>query len=122
MPKSLVAQSDGSVLLKDMKVSYYVTKVAKSKGVSKQPIFSTMLRGEAPGSTAKRKIYLDQLLDVSSEHVLRSFTPGTYLVRVGKEAAQTKLMPDHVKEICQFAVTKRRYLAHLLDNGGKPTV
>ena len=108
--------------MKGVKLAFYLTKVSKGKGGNKQPIFSRMVRAEATGSTARKKVYLECLLDVSSEHVLQAFEPDTYLVKVGKESAMTKLLPEHVKEVCQFSVSKRRYLSFLMKNGGVPNL
>ena len=107
------ASEDGSVLIKKMKVQWYNTRPAKTKGVPKQPIYGTMLKAEAPESEKGRRKYIVDKIDVYSEHVYRVFDPNIYLVKVGKDSALTKLDPTHVKEVCQFAVTTKRYLSYL---------
>ena len=111
-----------TLLLKDVKLAWYVTNVSKTKGGSKQPIYGKMVRAEATGSTPRRRDYLEDTLNISSEHVLRIFAPETYLVKVGTAAAQNKLLKAHVIDLCQFAVSAKRYLSFVVKNGGLQNV
>lgn len=104
---------DGSFLIENLKLSFFVTRVAKvANGASKDRILGTMTRCEAAGSKKTAKKYLTATVAVSSEHILRVFDPGFYMTSNNGERL-SKLMVEHVTEAAEFRETSTRYLAWL---------
>jgi hypothetical protein len=112
-PKQVDAKA-GTVELKDLRLKFYVTKVAKSKK-DKRQIFGTMVPHETQESRkGQQKKYVEAVMDIPSGALLKIFDPSTYISDLGKTSAhKSRLMEEHVKEAIAFATCRRRYLEWL---------
>ena len=118
VPENVVTTRGGTVEIGKLELSYFSTRVAKS-AKNQKPIFGTIYRCEDPTSKkGKKKVYVvGSLEEFPSAAVLKVFQPDTYSVDGRGKAAGAQggkvLLADHVKEICEFAVSRDRYIAWL---------
>jgi hypothetical protein len=132
LPNEKEVMPDGSVMMREIKIGWYLTKVARSAR-AKQAIYGTMYPAEkipekdteplAPDertkkrkNKSKQKEYLELYMDFTSEHFLRVFDPDCYLVKNNGKTTMKNMLKDHVKEACDFYSTRKRYLSWLVEN------
>ena len=112
LPEEFVVTKDGTIDVKDMLVSYYKCRVAKSSKC-KVEMYGTMVRCETKESKKGKKIYHREKINMNSQSLLRVFDPKLYLTRTGNGGTLSQLMPEHVQECAEYFVTQARYAGWL---------
>ena len=115
MPDQMVEyheDQNGYCRTSDIKLAFFTTR--KGKKCKSAQIFGQMVRAEKPGSTKKRKQYIDDTINIDSDCLLRVFDKSTY--GTGRGGLHT-LMEEHVQEATNFQVGVEQYMTWL--KGGR---